>query len=347
MDLADTYNQLPFDLSGSTAKNRFRQELFWGISKMFDIFDRDNFCVIFDYKCDIEVHFDDSLEFYQVKSHKIQKPYNFSLIKKIDGKHSILAKLFLLQDISATGTPIKCALVSNAFLQIGKKTISDVESFPFSDLDTASQKIVKSALENELHKNNVDLSRLHYIYTSMNLLSPQDDLKGKIIGHFEKLKGCEPVKPNALFRLIVDTVKEKACYELSIHDYNELVKKKGLTKTELDQMLERHIEKTDDSVAQVYAFIEQGQFSVQKKKNLKVALSKIVEAEYTSLELQQKEIEISKYIDTVDTNTSIIQLAEILLRKFDSSFSIEYNQAERYVFLLLIIKRWEGGKYGG
>lgn len=104
MDLVDAYNQLPFDLSGSTAKNRFRQELFWGISKMFDIFDRDNFCVIFDYKCDIEIHFNDSLEFYQVKSHKIQTPYKFSLIKKIDGKQSVLAKLFLLQDISTTSS---------------------------------------------------------------------------------------------------------------------------------------------------------------------------------------------------------------------------------------------------
>jgi hypothetical protein len=40
----------------------------------------------------------------------------------------------------------------------------------------------------------------------MNLLDPQNDIIGKITGSFEKIKGCEPVKPNALYRLIVDTV---------------------------------------------------------------------------------------------------------------------------------------------
>ena len=57
------------------SKNRFRQELCWGISKMFDLFDKEDFCVVFDYKCDIEIHFNDSVEFYQIKTHKIQSPY--------------------------------------------------------------------------------------------------------------------------------------------------------------------------------------------------------------------------------------------------------------------------------
>ena len=92
--------------------------------------------------------------------------------------------------------------MSNAFLQIGKVAISDKESFSFE----------------ELVRENVDLSNLYYIYTPMNLFAPQNDIIGKITGSFERIKGCEPVKPNALYRLIVDTVTEKACYELSSQD---------------------------------------------------------------------------------------------------------------------------------
>ena len=62
LGVVDVYTKIPYDLSGSISKNRFRQELCWGISKMFDLFDKEDFCVVFDYKCDIEIHFNDSIE---------------------------------------------------------------------------------------------------------------------------------------------------------------------------------------------------------------------------------------------------------------------------------------------
>jgi hypothetical protein len=60
LTVAEAYNKIPHDLSGSMSKNRFRRELFWGISRMLDLFDRKDFCVVFDYKCDVEVHLDDA-----------------------------------------------------------------------------------------------------------------------------------------------------------------------------------------------------------------------------------------------------------------------------------------------
>lgn len=234
LGVVDVYTKIPYDLSGSISKNRFRQELCWGISKMFDLFDKEDFCVVFDYKCDIEIHFNDSIEFYQIKTHKIQSPYKFSNLKRHKDGPSIIAKLFVLKDTSSPDVPIRCAIVSNAFLQIGKVAISDKESFSFEELDEKSQSAVKAALTEELVRENVDLSNLYYIYTPMNLFAPQNDIIGKITGSFERIKGCEPVKPNALYRLIVDTVTEKACYELSSQDYSELIRCKGITKAELN-----------------------------------------------------------------------------------------------------------------
>lgn len=68
---------------------------------MFDLYDKPDFCIVFDYKCDIEIHFKDYLEFYQIKTHKVRKPYKFTVISKPDkntGKST--RRLYLLKDMS-------------------------------------------------------------------------------------------------------------------------------------------------------------------------------------------------------------------------------------------------------
>ena len=346
MSLADTYSRIPYNLSGSMSKNRFRQELFWGVSRMFDLFDKDDYCVIFDYKCDVEVHFRNSIEFYQIKTHKVQSPYKFTDLKKIPkGSQSIMAKLFILKDEASSETSIKCALVSNAYFQIGKTTKSDVEKFCFDELDEKSQNIIKKALQDELKRSEVDLTNLHYIYTSMNLLDPQNDLRGKITGSFEKIKGCEPVRPNSLYRLITETIQERACYELMVCDYEELVKRKGMTKAELNDILDRYIEESDDSVEQAFTILDQQMIPAREKKMLKAALAKVVELMYNSSELQRKEPEVAAYIEEVVDTQTTEDIVELLLKHFESSFSIEYTDQDKYCFMLLIVKRWEGGRY--
>lgn len=351
MEIAEVYKAISHDLSGSISKNRFRQEILWGISRMFDLLEEPdiNFCVVFDYKCDIEVHFRDSIEFYQIKTHKVQSPYTFAQLSKIDGQNSIIAKLFLLKDVSCEQVRIRCALVSNAFLKVGKKTFSESERLSFSDLDEKSQLIIKKALCAELSRGEVDLAGLHYIYTSMDLSSPENAIKGKITGSFEKIKGCEPIKPNALYRLIFDTVQEKACYEFVADDYNELMRQKGITKRQLDSMLAQYMEKTDNSVEQVQTHIERTESSLRNRKKLKTALIKVVEAECSSRLLQDKEKEISAYIlqqeNMEELPSDINDLADSLLKFFGDQFPIEYSRTEQFVFMLLIIKRWEDGKY--
>ena len=344
--VADVYAKIPHELSGSMSKNRFRQELCWGISKMFDLFDKEDFCVVFDYKCDIEIHFNDSIEFYQIKTHKVQSPYSFTDLKKQKKEEpSIIAKLYVLKDESSPETPIRCAIVSNAFFRIGTTTISDKECFSFEDLDENSQAKVKAALSKELSRDKIDLTNLYYIYTSMNLLNPENDILGKITGSFERIKGCEPVKPNALYRLIYDTVSEKACYELSIQDYAELIRRKGITKAELDNMLNHHMDKIDNSVALVRSYIEEKQGTIKERRELKQSLARIIESESKSLELQVKQGSIFDYMDSIPTNVSFDEMVETLLSRYSNEFPVEYSQMDIYVFILLVIKRWEGASH--
>jgi hypothetical protein len=128
-----------------------------------------------------------------------------------------------------------------------------------------------------------------------------------------------------------------------------LAKFKGITKGELDAMLEKYKEKTDDSVAQTKAHIEKSYEKIAERKKYKSALVKIVEAEYKARELQEKEKQISSHIIECESNNTLAETIDDivgeLMNKFKSTFSIEYSKDEIYVFILLIIKRWEEGKY--
>lgn len=347
MDTKDIYMSLPYDLSGATSKNRFRFEILWGAYKMFDLYDLEDFCVIFDYKCDIEIHLNKSIEFYQIKTHKIQSPTSFTSLSKKDktGK-SILGKLFVLKNAGKNSSQIKVALVSNTFFKLGNKTFSEAVELPFSDLDDKSQQKIIDVMQKEVG-NDISLENISYIYTSINLSQPQNDLMGKIIYSFNKIKNCDPSKPTALYRLIVDTIEQKACYEFNPSSYNELVEKKGITKAQLNNMLDKYVTGIDNSVEKVSKYIENTHTKLKERKNLKVALVRVIELLSKSKEMQLKEQQIVDFLfanidDLPDYTDNII---DFLLSNFKNTFSIEYSDNEIYVFLLLILFKWEDGKY--
>ena len=69
MELKEIYSSLPYDLAGSRTKNRFDFEVLYGIEQLIDNYNKiDNYYVVFDYVCDIELHYDNKLKFYQVKT---------------------------------------------------------------------------------------------------------------------------------------------------------------------------------------------------------------------------------------------------------------------------------------
>ena len=347
MSVTEDYSKLPFDLSGSSSKNRFRLEMLWGASKMFDLFDEDDFCVVFDYKCDIEVHLNNSLEFYQVKTHKIQSPYTFTTLSKQDktGK-SIIGKLFLLKNALDPNAAFKVAIVSNAFLKIGKTLYSKSEILDFGSLDSKTQQTVRKALSNELG-STIDLNNVGFIYTSMNLLDPDNDLRGKIVGSFEKIMGCEPEKPNALYRLIKDSVETKACYEMASSDYDELIRHKGITKKELYDMLSKHASLTDNSIATAEKFIDANITAPSMIRKYKASLISITKYYPTSVELKSNEKLIADYLTENESILPDNQVAtvDLLYDEFESKFSVEFSESDRKVFILIVLLKWEGGKY--
>ena len=113
MSIPDYYLSLPHDMSGSRSKNRFRAELLWGVSKILNLMEEDqDFTMVFDYACDIEVHYENGFEFFQIKTHGRSKSYTTKRLTKIEGKNSILGKLYVLVKDSFPGE-VRVAVVSN------------------------------------------------------------------------------------------------------------------------------------------------------------------------------------------------------------------------------------------
>ena len=231
MSIPVYYLSLPHDMSGSRSKNRFRAELLWGVSKILDLMEKDqDFTMVFDYACDIEVHYENGFEFFQIKTHGRSKSYTTKRLTKVEGEGSILGKLYVLIKDSFPGE-VHVAVVSNIPYN---SMPSDALVNCFLNLPDKDQKEITAALKDELGIDSIDLSKLFYVQTNMDLEHPDDAVRGKLTLAFERIKKCEPTNPNALYRLIVDTVSEKACYEYSAADYDEILRLKGLTRKQFD-----------------------------------------------------------------------------------------------------------------
>lgn len=246
------YFNLPSDLSGSMAKNRFRNEMLWGLEKMFELYKADkDFTMVFDYVCDVEAHMDGKIECYQLKTNSGATPYTVSKIAKPDktGK-SIIGKLYSIQCAdSVPGIVSKLALVVNVPLKTLDNKIHSTESeISFASLDDKTLNAIKKYLVAECNVSSIDLKECYYIYTSMDLFNPHESLLGKTINFFVSIYGKEPKRATVLFQTLVHTIEIKANYERQCNSYKDLVEKKGFTRTEFEQIIKKAIDITDDSI---------------------------------------------------------------------------------------------------
>ncbi len=347
------YMGLKYDLSGSRTKNRFRNELLWGLEKILEIYKMENdFTMVFDYVCDIEVHTDNSLEFYQVKTHNTAKPCTLASIltrkKQKDSTlgDSILGKLYSLKSSSEN---IVVHLVSNSPLKDCENTLhSFIEKRKIVDLGQKSLDMIHDKLSEELQLENINSENVFYIYTSMDLFNPAASLLGKISLFFEEVKGQEPKKLNALFRLLMSEIDEKANYELEISSYEEILNKKGISREHFDHILNRYDQKIDEAVKKTKEYIEtnyrDNYFEVTKMKN---SLAHIVTGLLSNHILKSIEIEIKDFIlmNIENFTLNFCDLVDYLYNEFNLNFPPEYSEYDKKTLIILILIKYEEGIY--
>ena len=347
MNVADYYGNLPFDLSGSRSKNRFRMELLWGVAVMLDLMeDNRDFTVVFDYVCDIEIHYKDGLEFHQVKTHGPNAhPHSYSvttLTKKQSetSAGSILGKLYALKKDGEAN--VKLVLVSNVPLNVPGLTC-DYGEFCLAGLPDNERRIIESALQSELKITSVEMSRVFYLHTHLNLLEPESEIRGRLNMYFEKVKHCEPRHPNALYRLIIENVQNKACYEYSQREYESIIKAKGISRSEFGQMLEIHADGENNGIRQANEFID-GIDDLFRRRRYRVALAKLLKQMTESATLRKLERQVAQHLSSCEMRNETVSPAS-LNEMFGNKIPIEYSNEEKDLFFVIVIGRFEMGGY--
>ena len=348
-----SYTNLPYDLSGSLAKNRFRVELLWGLVKMLELHKKNvNYVMVFDYVCDIEAHLDgNNYEFYQLKTQNTGEPYSYTnFYYKGKKKNSILGKLYLLKMDKDKNlySDIKISLVSNAPLFDGEKNYPNIEVLELSDIvDDAKIKIM-SKINEELEINLENLSNSFFQKTDISLLEPSATLIGKLSRFYEDYFGNEAHGINALYRTIVSLISEKACYEYELgNDYNKILKYKSISKDDFENLLQKRTKYTSKKYvenAQEYIKNISNTFAekIKLQKGLKIALDLLNK----SKEYQKMEKEIFQFLDNdldklPPTEKEVISL---LYDKFLSLKTIEIQDLEFLSLIILIFCRYEEDK---
>lgn len=352
MSLPEYYMNLAYDLAGSISKNRFRNEMLWGLKKLFELYKDDiEFTMVFDYSCDIEVHKKDCFEFFQVKTQK-NGTYTLEKLIKNNKGGSVLGKLYKLKFDSNGNehSSTKIALVSNAPLSVGSKIHNNVEVIHFLDIDDVDAiSDIKKKIRDELKlEKDINLVNSSFIRTGIDLINPEKTLIGETVLFFEEKFKSEPNKIMPLYRLLANEVSNKASYELKLPSYNEILEKKGINKAFLDEVLNQYIDNTDVSVEKVKNFIDNSyKTDFKAKVRLNRALTQTIIKLRSSKQLQKIEETLKDYIShhMDDLPDSEIEIVDSLFGIVEPLRTIEISEEEVRVLILLVMKKFEEGVY--
>lgn len=178
----------------------------------------------------------------------------------------------------------------------------------------------------------------------MNLLQPENEIKGQLIATFEKVKGSEPLNPNALYRLVFDTVSEKACYEFDVNDYEQIKKLKGISRDEFDRMLDTHLSNEKTGIKQTIDYINKMK-GIHEKKSYKNALNSLLPKMARSRVIQSMEFMMAKTLEEHSEISDVEDAIDVLTDLYHDKFPVEYSNAEKTVCYMIVIHKYVEGGY--
>ena len=346
------YLKLPFDLAGSRSKNRFRNEMLWGLKKIIELHEDDApYTVVFDYSCDVEVHKDNNFEYYQLKTQNDNGGYKLdTILKQSKTGKSVLGKLYILKydTCEKECDCIKLALVSNAPLDIGSKVYKSIDNIELLKLDNKTVEKIRTKLMEELNKDKVALNNSYYIRTGLDLNNPNATLIGEVSIFYEKKFNMEPPKINALYRLLSEEIAIKACYENEICDYDDLLSMKGISRNRVDILLNMFNENTEISYEKTKEQIEQRYgHSFRLRMGRLRSLAKIKIRFEKDKWLQNFEIKIRNFIiEKIDTlPEKDEEVVGFVISNFKDEIVIDFDVIDLEVLVYLIMMKMQEDTY--
>lgn len=273
------------ELAGADSKQRNYFEIQWGILKILDTYKEfldkkiKDFFVVFDYKCDIEVHKNNNnkneIYYYQVKT-KDKENYTINKLFKIEtGKqNSIIGKLYKLK-IKDKELVKLLAIVSNRYLKHNKKihnesTQINLENW-FDDLYEKQEYIEK--INNELKIDYFKISDIEYIYTELPLNKPESTIIGELVIFFDEIKEEKLINPSSLYNTINSSAQKKARITKKINPDSSLKKEKSISKDEFESIIKIHLNNSEKSIQKIINFAIDKDSTIQELNEIKNELA--------------------------------------------------------------------------
>lgn len=347
MDKLQDYNymNLPSDLSGSRTKNRFRNEVLWGLKKLLEVhLNGTEYTIVFDYLTDIEVHLNDNNEYYQLKTKK-SGYYSLSSLLKNNKNNSILGQLYRLrfdENKNEINSIIIC-IVSNLPLKVENKVFDNQELTSLTELEEKYQTQIIEKISQEL-KAPISIENVSFVRTGIDLNNPQSTLIGELTRFLHDYKNAEPKKVLALYNLLEMEINNKSCYENELNSYKNVLREKGINNLQFDALIDRYYSLTDIVVEKTKKYIEENNHSISLKRDKIQALSTISLDITQNKSLIRKKTEIKEYFNSNSNilDKSIEEIINEYLSKFKIGF-IEYQDPTLEVLIIMVLIEIEEG----
>lgn len=341
------YLDYEFDLAGSRSKNRFRFEIFWGLSKFLEVVrTSDDFTMVFDYVCDVEVHYPDNYEFYQVKtSSGVSYPIS-RLVNKGTKRNSIIGTLYKIRstDIQKMSNLSKLALVSNLPLEDSNApTNANIEFLFLDSLQKNKEKIMK-ALKEEFPDSEINLNNIVFIRADLTPDNYRELMIGKVDTYYQEIYGHEALKPAALLNVLSEEAQYKADYEYALSNHDEVLEKKGLSKNRFEVILEMFSERAFSEAQRCRDEVKKVEKSLKKIREYSIEIPKLIAEVRKNFFLTSLVEEIkTELIDRIDdfSDGEFLDYARLFLKKTPIVFPIEYNTVQKEILILLSLIKLE------
>lgn len=341
------YMDYEFDLAGSRSKNRFRFEIFWGLSKFLEIVrTSEDFTMVFDYVCDVEVHYLDNYEFYQVKSSSgISYPIS-KLVNKGSKRNSIIGTLYKIRstEINNMSSLSKLALVSNLPLEDSNALETPNREFSFLDSLQKNQKKIMEALKEEFPDLDIQLDNVVFIRADLTPDNYRELMVGKVDTYYQEVYGHEALKPAALLNVLSEEVQYKADYEYALSSHDEVLDMKGLSRNRFEVILERYSERAFSESQRCKDEVKKVEKRLKKFREYSIEIPKLIAEVRKNFFLASLVEEIKAgLIEKIDdfSDGEFLDYARLFLQETAIVFPIEYSTVQKEILVLLSLIRLE------
>lgn len=336
----EEYQKITKDIAESRTKSRFTYEIAHGVNMIYEEYKKNSdFFIIFDYSCDIEKGANDKISFYQIKT-KTSGSYTIDiLLKSNSSKKSILQTLV---DLKSTNSVDGLYIVSNKPLtgENFTKPISNAECIPFALLTDDTKNKINAKIKWPLGISDFD----NLFFCVSNIIVKEAD--NSLIGLTDKfLNSIFPstfTNPSSFKTSIMSLAREKADYEYDTLTLEETIMKKGITKADVDRLLNDYRKAILQSVIPPSEKIAYWIDKLSLNMAIAIKIKSIYIYMCNKAYLNEKEQEIIKMINNLYTNKygklqPVDAIKEVVSNFPNNDWIIQIE--EKYLYAIIAYER--------